>query len=152
MHAVATADSALRQGLVPLTELRRDLATSCGRGSGRTRRVGASVDPLSGTVLETLLHLLLHAVVPEPVSQFEIRDRWGAFVARVDLCWRDVRLVAEADGFAYHSDRASYRRDRERLNQLERLGWRVLRFSWEDVVSRPEHVVALARECYQQGA
>lgn len=58
----------------------------------------------------------------------------------------------EADGYAYHSDRAAYRRDRERLNQLERLGWRVLRFTWEDVRGRPDHVVALVRECLAAAA
>ncbi|MDP9496716.1 MAG: DUF559 domain-containing protein [Actinomycetota bacterium] len=71
-------------------------------------------------------------------------------MAQVDLCWPAACLIVEADGFAFHSDRAAYRRDRERLNQLERLGWRVLRVTWEDVVHRPEHVVALVRECYVQ--
>ena len=60
----------------------------------------------------------------------------------MDFCWVAERLVVEADGFAFHSDRAAYRKDRERMNALERLGWRVLRFTWEDVVRRPEYVVA----------
>jgi very-short-patch-repair endonuclease len=58
----------------------------------------------------------------------------------------------EADGFAFHSDRVAYRRDRERLNELEQLGGRVLRFTWEDVVARPEHVLALVQECLDQAA
>jgi very-short-patch-repair endonuclease len=58
----------------------------------------------------------------------------------------------EADGFAFHADRLAYRRDRERQNQLERLGWRVLRFTWEDVRGRPEHVVALIRDCLRIAA
>ncbi len=72
-------------------------------------------------------------------------------MAQVDLCWPAACLIVEADGFAFHSDRAAYRRDRERLNQLERLGWRVLRVTWEDVVHRPEHVVALVREVKSRG-
>ncbi len=148
VQAVVAADSALRHGLIDVADLQGGLDAVRGGGSRRPRAVAAAVDPLSGSVLETLLRLLLRGVVPPPLSQFEIRDRVGMFVARVDLCWPAVRLVVEADGYAYHSDRAAYRRDRERLNQLERLGWRVLRFTWEDVVHRPEHVVALVRECH----
>jgi very-short-patch-repair endonuclease len=33
------------------------------------------------------------------------------------------------------------------MNQLALLGWRVLRFTWEDVVNRPEHVVGTIRGC-----
>jgi very-short-patch-repair endonuclease len=73
-------------------------------------------------------------------------------VARVDFAWPAARLIVEADGFAYHSDRESYRRDRERLNHLERLGWRVLRFTWEDVVSRPEYVTNLVGAVLRQVA
>lgn len=152
VQAVVAADSALRQGLVGEVDLRGRLDAAWGHGSARPRAVARALDPLSGSVLETLLRLLLRGVLPAPVSQFEVRDRLGVFVARVDMCWPDVRLVVEGDGFAFHSDRAAYRRDRERLNQLERLGWRVLRFTWEDVVHRPEHVVALVQECYRQGA
>jgi hypothetical protein len=34
----------------------------------------------------------------------------------------------------------------------ERLGWRVLRFTWEDVNTRPAYVVALVRECLAPAA
>jgi len=104
------------------------------------------------TVLETLLRLVLVSAGLTPQTQRVITDSDGGFIARVDFCWPERRLVVEADGYAYHSDRAAYRRDRERLNQLERLGWRVLRFTWEDVRGRPEHVVALVRECLAASA
>lgn len=149
--ALVSVDSALRQGLVTAEELA--LSAVVGRGSGRLRRVGAALDPRAGSVLESLLRaLLLDAGLPAPCTQYEIRDRLGQFVARVDFCWPALRLVVEADGFAFHSDRAAYRADRRRLNELERLGWRVLRFSWEDVTERPDTVVALVRECLQGAA
>ena len=152
VEAVVAADSALRAGLVRAEDLQRDLGTALGRGSARLRRAGELVDPLCGSVLETLLRLLLAQLPVPPSAQHVVRDRHGAFVARVDFCWPGARLVVEADGYAFHSDRAAYRRDRERLNELERLGWRVLRFTWEDVVSRPEHVLALVQECLAQQA
>ena len=104
------------------------------------------MDRQAESVLETLLRLVLHGAGLRPRTQYTIRDR-RTFVARVDFCWPEQRLVVEADGFAFHSDRAAYRRDRDRHNDLERLGWRVLRFTWEDVHRRPEHVVGLVREC-----
>lgn len=147
-EAVAAADSALRQSLAGLEELAALLGTRVGRGAARPRAVLPLVDPWSGSVLESLLRVLLvRAGLPPAVSQWEVRDRDGAFVARVDLAWPGARLVVEADGFAFHSDRGAYRSDRRRLNALERLGWRVLRFSWEDVRHRPHEVVAAVQAC-----
>lgn len=147
-HAVAAADSALRQQLVPLEVLRHGLLPALGSGASRLRAVGRLMDPRSESVLESLLRVLLAVSgLPEPVPQYEVRDGSGRQVARVDLCWPGLRLVVEADGFAFHSDRGSYRRDRARSNELERLGWRVLRFTWEDVVGRPASVVALVADC-----
>lgn len=88
---------------------------------------------------------------PRPVPQFVVRNEDGSFLARVDFCWPALGLIVEADGFAFHADRAAYRKDRERLNGLERLGWRVLRFTWEDVVSRPDYVLELVAECLAGG-
>jgi very-short-patch-repair endonuclease len=58
----------------------------------------------------------------------------------------------EADGFAFHSERDAYRHDRARGNELVRLRWRVLRFTYEDVIGRPGHVVDLVRECLGSAA
>jgi len=149
-EAVVAADSALRLGLVQLGDLSA-MGTRCGRGAARIRRVLQQVDPKSGSVLESLLRVLLaQAGIPAPVSQYRVLDH-GAEVARVDFCWPAARLVVEADGYAFHSSRDDYRRDRRRMNELERLGWRVLRFSWEDVTQRPDHVVGLVRACLQPG-
>jgi len=151
-EALVAAESALRRGLVPTDELVRRLLDAEGRGAARLREVGRLVDPASGSVLETLLRWALHeAGVPAPQTQHKIRDEDGIEVARVDFCWPAARLVVEADGFAYHKDRQAYRRDRERGNELVRLGWRVLRFTWEDVLQRPWHVVSLVRQCLRAG-
>ena len=152
VHAVVAADSALRRELVEVSELLGALSAARGRGAARLRAVAAAVDPSSGSVLESLLRLLLRGAGLEPLTQFTVLDARGRFVARVDFCWPAARLVVEADGFAFHADRAAYRRDRERLNDLERSGWRVLRFTWEDVLHRPDHVLALVRECLAQQA
>lgn len=146
-HGVAAADSALRKRLVTAAVLLDVLHRGRGPGAPERRAVAMLIDPRSGSVLETLLRVLLHeAGVEPPVTQHEIRAR-GVLLARVDFCWPARRLVVEADGFEHHSERADYRRDRQRLNQLVSAGWHVLRFSWEDVVHRPEYVLALVRTC-----
>jgi very-short-patch-repair endonuclease len=151
-QAVVAADSALRQSLFSLEVLLSTVAAVVGRGAGRVRALGSAVDPASGSVLESMLRVLLvgHGLGPT-YTQWPILDG-ERFIARVDFAWPAARLVVEADGFAYHSDRASYRHDRERLNDLERLGWRVLRFTWEDVVGRPDYVVAMVRAVLEGAA
>lgn len=149
--AVASVDSALRAGLLQLDEL--TLSGARGRGAAALRLVGAAVDPAAGSVLESLLRSVLReAGLASPLTQYVVTGRLGEFVARVDFCWPAARLVVEADGFAHHSSREAFRSDRRRHNELERLGWRVLRFSWEDVVERPDAVVALVRECLEAAA
>ena len=79
------------------------------------------------------------------MAQFEVRGTDGRLLVRVDFAWPAQRLVVETDGFAFHADRAGYRSDRRRTNALILDGWRVLRFSWEDVVREPAAVVAAVR-------
>ncbi len=150
--AVVAADSSMRNELVDVQELHEDLGSADGRGASSLRAVALAVDARAGSVLETLLRLVLAVLDPLPLTQYAIYDRCGLFVARVDFGFPAARLVVEADGFAFHSDRVAYRRDRERLNDLERLGWRVLRFTWEDVVQRPEYVLNMVSQCLYASA
>ncbi len=146
-EAVAAADSALRQGLVGVDELvRAAQALPPARGRSRVTRVVALVDPACGSVLESLCRVLLvlSGLAP-PTTQLQVRNRCGLLVGRVDFAWPDVRLVVEVDGYAFHADRRTYRADRRRTNALVLEGWRVLRFSWEDVRHEPEVVVASVR-------
>lgn len=146
--AVAVSDSALRQDLVTVEELAaalRELPPGVGRA--RVSRALRLVDPQSGSVLESLCRVLLHlaGLAPEE-TQLVVRAPGGRWIGRADFAWPSARLIVEADGFAFHADRASYRNDRRRGNALVLAGWRVLRFSWEDVVLRPDEVVEAVRE------
>lgn len=139
--AVVAADSAMRKRLVTGALLRDVLAARRGPHPLLRRTVAALVDGASGSVLETLLRLLLHdAGIAPPLTQLQVTES-----VRVDFAWPLQRLIVEADGFEFHADRQAYRRDRGRMNELEQLGWRVLRFTWEDVVGRPEHVAGMVR-------
>ena len=146
-HAVAAADSALRRRLLTVRDLRRALcALPAGRGRSAVARVLALVDPLCGSVLESLARVLLAlAGLRPPRSQLPVYAAGDLLIGRVDFAWEAARLVVETDGFAFHADRRRYRQDRRRGNALVVSGWRVLRFSWEDVVGQPDYVVACVR-------
>lgn len=145
-EAVAAADSALRKRRVTLPEL-VDAAAQLPPALGRpeVRAVVARLDPLSGSVLESLCRLVLEDAELRPFETQRVIRVGKRRIARVDFAWPDERLVVEVDGFAFHADRASYRNDRRRTNELVLAGWRVLRFSWEDVVGSPDVVVDQVR-------
>jgi very-short-patch-repair endonuclease len=136
--AVAVADSALHLGLITRDELALAAAATRGRGASRLRQVAALADGRSESVLESLARVALILAGFTPDVQV-----WIGRI-RVDLIIGNV--VIELDGFEYHSKRADYRRDRRRCNALTARGYRVLRFSWEDVVGDPDYVVAKVRE------
>ena len=141
--AVVLLDSAARAGAVTEDALGRATEVLVGPGSARARRAAGFVDHRSGSALESVTRLLFLAHGLEPELQVGIYD--GAFVARVDFLFRDERLVVETDGFAYHRDAASFQADRRRHNALLYAGFRVVRFSWSDVLNRPDYVIATVK-------
>jgi len=67
------------------------------------------------------------------------RPRTNAHVAghEVDACWPIARLAVELDCWQRHKDRDAFQRDRTKGNALTAAGWRLLRFTHDDVVRRP---------------
>lgn len=144
-QAVAIADSALRAGL-DVAELRSGAASAGGKGAAKVRRVAALADPRAGSVLESVLRVLLTlGGLPPSHTQFAVRDAWGNLIALVDFGYRVQRLLVEADGFEFHRERQDYRSDRRKANALLVGGWMLLRFSWEDVMGSPDYVVETVR-------
>lgn len=87
------------------------------------------------------LDCLSNAGLPLPIVQRSIGAS-GGFAARVDFL-DDPHLVAiEVDGHGTHSTKAQRDADARRANKLQLLGLRVLRFTYDDVVERPEQVIA----------
>jgi very-short-patch-repair endonuclease len=60
----------------------------------------------------------------------------------VDFHWPDADLVVEVDGFAYHSGRHAFERDRRRDADLGSAGTRVLRVTYRQIIEEPEAVIA----------
>lgn len=143
-EALAVADSALRQRLIGPEELQRSADALAGPGRARCRRVANLADGRAESGLESVLRGIFVAHgIKGFVPQYVIRD--DDFFARVDMADERRRLVAEADSFEHHGHRQALVRDCERYDELVVRGWRVLRFAWEQVMFRPEWVVAVTR-------
>ena len=91
------------------------------------------------------IRVLVGAGLPTPICQQRVR-RKGAFVARVDFCYPDVRLVIEVSGYRWHRTRAQMESDLRRRRELTLAGYRVLEYSYDDVVTRPGRLIAEVSE------
>lgn len=58
-----------------------------------------------------------------------------------DVPFEREKIVIELDGYATHSGRQAFERDRERQNRLMRAGYLVIRFTWRHLTTDPGYVV-----------
>jgi very-short-patch-repair endonuclease/predicted transcriptional regulator of viral defense system len=137
-------EEAMRMRLVHERIVRDVLARSPGRRGAAV--LAALLDAAAGPTFtrseaeERLLALVREAQLPPP----ELNVRLGGH--EVDFLWRGVGLVVEVDGYAYHSTRASFERDRLRDAALQARGLKVTRVTWRQIVGEPHALVArLAR-------
>lgn len=147
----SAVDDALRRRLTTLADLWGLLEAAGGRGrrgTGVLRSLLRDRDPRSAppeSALESrLARLLREAGVPPPTPQLEV-PVGGGRTARIDFAWPDAMVAVEADGYRYHSGRASWEHDLARRNALTGSGWRVIHVTWHDVSRRPEATVATIR-------
>lgn len=134
---VCLLDSALRLGWQPRLSKRM---------TQKLRAALALADVRAESAFETLLRLLfVHAGVPPEALQFEVFDVDGRLYARLDMAWPSTKVAVEADGRAHHDAVDALYRDRTRANQLELQGWTILRFTWADLVRRPDWIVDQVR-------
>lgn len=97
------------------------------------------------SVLESrLASLLRRGGLPPPKSQYRVL-RGGRVVARLDFAYPREMVAIEADGYRWHGDVTRWRSDLARRNELTRLGWTVLHFTWHDVTKRRENLLATVR-------
>jgi very-short-patch-repair endonuclease len=130
--ALTVADSALRAGAVRQDQFRTAAEELRGPGSRRARQVAEAADGRSESPLESVLRaILLEAGIDGFVPQVVVQD--DTFSARIDLAHPALLIALEADSFAHHGTRNALTRDCRRHANLTIRGWRLLRFSWEDV-------------------
>ncbi|HEX2057321.1 MAG TPA: type IV toxin-antitoxin system AbiEi family antitoxin domain-containing protein [Actinomycetota bacterium] len=153
----AAAAEALRLRVVTVDDLLRTVAALSNRGRRGPRALARIIDGWSReaapeSVLEARLLRVIHrAGLPPPVPQYRV-FRGGSLLARLDFAYPREMVAIEADGYRWHGDVTRWRTDLGRRNELARLGWRVLHFTWRDVTARPAQVVDTVRAALDLGA
>jgi very-short-patch-repair endonuclease len=91
-----------------------------------------------------LLELIREAGLPEPQTNVIVEGHG------VDVFWPEHRLAVEVDGYAFHSSRAAFERDRRRDADLRVGGIDVLRVTWTQIADEPLPLVALLATAHGQ--
>ena len=108
-------------------------------GAGVLRALVEERDPATAptqSVLEDrLFQLLRKAGLSEPVRQYEVAG------VRLDGAYPHLRLGLEADSRIWHGGRLDVQRNSDKANRLLAHGWRVLHFTWFDLIRRHGYVV-----------
>ncbi len=110
-----------------------------GRARAAERLARGAVNPA-----EDRLHAILRqAGIRGWRAAASLREELGIW-AQADVYFPDVRLVIEVDGRRAHGD-VRFQSDRTRQNLLVGAGCTVLRYTWSDLVERPDQVAAQIR-------
>ena len=146
-HLDRCLQHACQQGLTTPAEVHELIQLVRRRGRPGIHRllplVEVAIDlPALESWLEGHLHALIErSSLPQPEWQAPVTV--DGLTYRPDATWRAEALIVEADGYATHSTRADNQRDAERRNRLELAGYRVMVFTYDDIVGRPTYVLAM---------
>jgi very-short-patch-repair endonuclease len=89
---------------------------------------------------DRFLALLRRRRVPLPVFNVVVEG------LRVDALWHERRVIVELDSVAAHATPARMKLDRARDLRLRTAGYRVARYSWDQVTQEPEAVIRDVRQ------
>ncbi len=76
---------------------------------------------------------------------FVVEDPDGRPFARIDLAHVPLRVAIEIDGWKFHGNPRADAEDKARQVELSVRGWRVLRFTWGQLIGRSAWVVQSVR-------
>ena len=147
-------DEAKRRGITSYDDVASRLESLARRGKPGVTRLRSVLQPrlggfvVSDSTLETRLHTLVSAAgLPLPTSQY--RPPWlKSTNGRVDIAYVAERLIVEGDSQRWHGTPETFQADRHRDNLAQLAGWRILRFTWEDITRRPSYVVDAIRRAH----
>jgi very-short-patch-repair endonuclease len=127
-------DDALRRKVVSLASLRRVATDLEGRGRHRCTVMRDILEhrapgyhPGESEPEQRVANLLVRAGLPEPVRQHWVSV--GSRRYRIDLCYPELGIAIEYDGWDHHKSRQAFDGDRARGNDLVVLGLTLLRFT-----------------------
>lgn len=143
--SVAEVEQAIADGAAQRLVIERELLQAMSRvpanhpGAASVRallaRDGGAVMTRSGG--ERKLRALLRAAgLPQPISNTTVEG------FEVDFYWPEHKLVVELDGYAFHSGRRVFERDRRKDQVLKTLGVDVIRVTGRQLSDEPFAVIA----------
>ena len=139
-QAVAVFDSALRQGLASTAELR-----AIGRSAGPAfRRIVDATHALADSGIESIPRVRLADIGITMIPQVVIDGH------RVDGLIGE-RLVMQFDGFGPHATRKQRKKDLAEDARLQRVGYVVLRYGYDQVLYEWPKVESTVRSILAQG-
>ena len=147
VHRAATVETTIKDGL-PVTTPKQTLkdvpdrrATAEALYLGLIDRTETAAEPTQSELEDALLPALKKAGIPTPLTQHQI----GPY--RVDFFWPEHKLIVETDGWQRHGHRAAFEEDRARDAHLQAMGYKVLRFTWKQVIDETLVVVVRIAQC-----
>ncbi|MEA2057285.1 MAG: type IV toxin-antitoxin system AbiEi family antitoxin domain-containing protein [Actinomycetota bacterium] len=91
--------------------------------------------------------VLADGELPEPIREYPMP--WNES-RRFDAAYPQARLAIEWDSRRWHTQVSAFETDRQRDRQAAIHGWRVLRFTWRDVTTRPREVADTVRRALER--
>lgn len=145
-EGVVATDHALRTRLV----IRAECAMVLGQwkrwpGLGRARNVLWFADPRAESALESLARVRIAQYgrrygLDKPALQVNIRGN-GGFIGRVDFCWPEHRVIAEADGGGKYQNPEVAPAQNRRDERLHHAGWGTVHFDWAEICHKPDETL-----------
>lgn len=133
-QALAVVDSGLRHGDL----VDGSLAQAARRWPEHVRRVVALADGRAANPFESVLRAHAIAAGAQVIPQYEVVA--GGLTLHPDLVDPFAGLILEADSWGFHASRWDHERDCRRYNALVATEWRVLRFTYEQVMGSATYV------------
>lgn len=139
--ALCVADSALREGVIDQDDLLLAAARSPRTGRAKAIRVAEAASALRANPFESCLFAIASTVPGLHV----VPQVFVPGVGYVDGLDDFLGGIIEAESFEHHGTKAGLQRDVDRYTKAARLGLVVVRFTWVEVMFKPDDVfVALS--------
>ena len=137
------------QRLLDMTAIDDVLARANGRRGAALLAAVLSEHRVGSTLTRNELEERFLAICRDIEAAPDGVNAWIAYPggggAEADFAWRAELLDVEVDGRDVHATRRAFESDRRRDQRLALLGWRVVRFTWRQVVHEPAVVAQVLR-------